>query len=109
MDLYRLRSAIRTSKKKTGVFSFSVWSFPTLYADEIVRASRALNDGDPPHRKMQTATVRAISDTGCDLVRTAPDRHGHYSVVFESMPTETELRATMDVFGAARLTPSHRR
>lgn len=106
MDIHRLDSSITWNREEFGHHDLSVWSFPDLYADEIVRVSRVLNEGDPPHGKMQTATARAILTTGCELLRTELHKPGHYSIRFASAPSQSDLRILMGAFNHPRPTPS---
>ncbi len=86
-------------------YEVSVWSFPEVYADETVRVARALNDGQPPHKRMQTTTAETMSALGCRVIRTDPGKPGHHSIRFRTAPTDTDIRALMAAYSPARLAP----
>jgi hypothetical protein len=88
-----------------GRHEVSVWAFPRLYAGEIVRVARALNDGDPPHKRMQTTTAGEMRALGYEVLRTNPAKPGHHSIRFPSAPSDTDIGALMAAFSPARLAP----
>jgi hypothetical protein len=97
--------AMQSRDGRPGTYDASVWSFAALYAEEIVRVVRELNRGDLPHTRMQTATAGAVRALGYQVIRTLPDKPGHYSVRFPSRPADTDIDAFLNILSPPRPTP----
>jgi hypothetical protein len=69
-----------------GLWSLSVWSYPDMTADEIVREAKQVMPETLPQGKIRVSTVGKLRSAGFELVA-MPER-GHYSLVVPPEPGE---------------------
>lgn len=93
-----LRSNARKAWKLKGFHGISMFAFPGLDADGVAE------EAGIPHDEICETTAGAIRERGFELRRTF-DRQGHFSLIFASEPSDSDLQTVLELFAKCKDNP----
>jgi hypothetical protein len=102
-----LRRNAEFSSKIIGIWAVSVWAYPDMTVEEIVRKARLVLEGALPQGQLCSCSAGGIRDAGLRLVATEDE--GHYSLVVPENPDEAVWQNLRHIFGPPFPNPVARR
>jgi hypothetical protein len=97
-----VRRNVRKTKKLYGFYGTSMSALPDREAVEV-----ACEVGIP-HDEICGARAGGIRAAGFDLRRTFPGRRGHFSIIFDDMPSDGTLETLVSLFAECEDNPCKR-
>ncbi len=107
-----LIASVRKCFALKGVYGLTVWSFAGLTAQDIALQVKNLHvEGLNPlgHGQLRQSTARTIREPGSGgrtLVLKKTGREGHYTLTFQSEPTDADWDRLENMFGLPEPNPA---